>query len=62
MNKRTHNRKAGQEMRSQYDFSKGKRSSHAQEYAKGHEVRIDRADGTVTVQRFAQSGQHIQGG
>lgn len=39
-------------MRPQYDFSKGKRTEHAHRYEQGHEVRIEQADGSVTVQHF----------
>ncbi len=51
MSKRT-KRKANGDMRSHYDFTKGKRTDHAQRYRQGHEVRIERADGSVTVQHF----------
>jgi hypothetical protein len=39
-------------MKSHYDFTTGKRTNHAERYRKGHEVRIERVDGTVTVQHF----------
>jgi hypothetical protein len=52
MNKRTNSQSASDEMRHQYDFSKGKRTDHARRYEQGHEVRIERADGSVTVQHF----------
>lgn len=52
MNKRTNIQNASDEMRAQYDFSKGKHTEHARRYAQGHEVRIERADGSVTVQHF----------
>jgi hypothetical protein len=39
-------------MKSRYDFTKGKRTLHAERYRRGHEVRIERADGTVTVRHF----------
>ena len=40
-------------MKSHYDFTKGKRTDHAERYRRGHEVRIERADGKVTVQHFS---------
>jgi hypothetical protein len=40
-------------MKSQYNFAKGTRTDHAERYARGHEVRIERTDGTITVQRFS---------
>jgi len=40
-------------MKSHYDFTKGKRTDHAQRYQRGHEVRIEQADGTVTVRHFS---------
>lgn len=52
MNKRTNSPKADNDMKSEYDFSKGKRTDHAERYNRGHEVRIARADGAVTVQHF----------
>ena len=52
MNKRTNIQIASDEIRPQYDFSKGKRTNHARRYLQGHEVRIERADGSVTVQHF----------
>jgi hypothetical protein len=45
--------RANNGMRSRYDFTKGKRTDHASRYQQGHEVRIEKADGSVTVQRFA---------
>jgi hypothetical protein len=53
MNKRTRNRKAGENMRSRYDFTKGKRTDHSQRYQRGHEVHIERSNGSVTVQHFS---------
>ena len=41
-----------EEMMARYDFSKGKRTDHAQRYQQGHEVRVERADGSVAVQHF----------
>ena len=52
MNKRTNIQSAGNKIRPQYDFGKGKRTNHARRYLQGHEVRIERADGSVTVQHF----------
>ena len=48
----TNRRKTGDDMKARYDFSKGKRTTHAQRYRRGHAVRIHRADGSVTVQHF----------
>ena len=39
-------------MKNRYDFTKGKRTHHVERYRRGHEVRIEREDGTVTVQHF----------
>ena len=52
MSKRTNNVTANNDMKSSYDFGKGKRTDHAKRYQQGHEVRIERADGSATVQRF----------
>lgn len=52
MNKRTNNPAKDNAMKSQYDFRRGKRTDHAARYQRGHEVHIERTDGTVTVQRF----------
>lgn len=52
MNKRTNKRKTSDSMASRYDFTKGKRTDHAQRYHRGHDVHIERADGSVTVQHF----------
>ena len=52
MKKRTNDSAAGDGMRRQYDFSNGTRTDHAQRYQQGHEVRIERADGSVSVQHF----------
>ena len=53
MKKRTPNPKASDGMLARYDFSKGKRTDHARRYQRGHQVRIERADGSVTAQKFA---------
>ena len=42
------------EMRSEYDFSKGVRGKHYQQYRKGHSVRVRKKDGTLAVQYFTQ--------
>ena len=52
MNKRTNKLIDNNGMKSSYDFSKGKRTDHAKRYRHGHEVRVERADGSVTLQRF----------
>ncbi|HEV2851282.1 MAG TPA: hypothetical protein VHC97_00605 [Thermoanaerobaculia bacterium] len=36
----------------EYDFKGGVRGKHAEAYRQGHTVRIDRLDGTTTVQHF----------
>ncbi len=53
MNKRTNSQKADDDMKYRYDFTKGKRTDHARRYQQGHEVHIERADGSVTVQHFS---------
>ena len=52
MKRRTNSQRTSNGMRTRYDFSKGKRTDHASRYRQGHEVRIERADGSVTVQHF----------
>ncbi len=42
------------EMRDEYDFSKGVRGKHYKAYREGHTVRINRSDGTTSVQYFTQ--------
>ena len=42
------------EMRAEYDFSKGVRGKHYTAYRDGHTTRVRRADGTVSVQHFTQ--------
>ncbi|MFQ5604832.1 MAG: hypothetical protein ACE5HS_16300 [bacterium] len=43
-----------QEMRDEYDFSKGVRGKHYKAYREGHTVHIHKSDGTTTVQYFTQ--------
>lgn len=43
-----------QEMRSEYDFSKGVRGKHYRQYREGHAVRIHKRNGRVLVQYFTQ--------
>ena len=52
MNKRTNHKTASDTPKSRYNFKNGKRTDHAHRYQSGHEVRIERTDGSVTVQRF----------
>jgi hypothetical protein len=52
MNKQTNSSKAGNVMEPRYDFSKGKRTDHAKRYKRGHDVSVERADGSITVQYF----------
>ncbi len=52
MSKRTHIQKISDSMQPRYDFGKGKRTDHARRYQKGHEVRIERANGSTTTQHF----------
>ena len=40
------------EMREEYDFSKGVRGKHYREYRAGHVVRIQKSDGTVEEHHF----------
>lgn len=40
------------EMLPEYDFSGGVRGKHYKAYRKGHEVKIQKTDGTTTVQCF----------
>ena len=40
------------EMLPEYDFSGGVRGKHYKAYRKGHEVKIQKADGTTVVQCF----------
>ena len=40
------------EMLPEYDFRGAVRGKHAEAYRQGHTVRIDRLDGTTTVQHF----------
>jgi hypothetical protein len=40
------------DMRSEYDFSRGVRGKHYQAYRQGHQVKIRQSDGSVIVQNF----------
>ena len=51
MSKRTKT-KQGDELLPEYDFSGGVRGTHAQEYQRGHAVKINKTDGTTVVQHF----------
>lgn len=41
-------------MRDEYDFSKGARGKHCRAYREGHEVRVEKEDGSVTVHYFTR--------
>ena len=43
-----------EEMRDEYDFSKGVRGKHHKAYREGHTVHIHKNDGATTVQYFTQ--------
>lgn len=43
------------DMRPEYDFRGGVRGKHHKDYAKGHTVRIRKADGTVERRTSAKS-------
>jgi len=43
-----------EEMRDEYDFSKGVRGKRYKAYREGHTVQIHKSDGTSTVQYFTQ--------
>jgi hypothetical protein len=49
MSKRSEN---GEELRPEYDFSKGVRGKHYQAYREGHTVTIHKKDGTTIIQEF----------
>ena len=40
------------DMRDEYDFSKGTRGKHYRAYRAGHTVRVTKADGTVEERHF----------
>ena len=42
------------EMRGEYDFSRGVRGKHFEAYRKGHTIKIDKRDGSVEMHYFAQ--------
>ncbi len=39
-------------MRTEYDFSSGKRGQHHQNYHQGHQVKIHQSDGSIIIQNF----------
>ncbi|MEX0611273.1 MAG: hypothetical protein WD738_10945 [Pirellulales bacterium] len=51
MSKRTKS-KTGVEMQPEYDFSGGTRGKHADQYRRGHTVKINKTDGTTLIQHF----------
>ncbi len=53
MKKETHN-SDNTDMRDEYDFSDGIRGKHFKSYRKGHTVRINKDNGTTSVQYFTQ--------
>ena len=46
------NKNLGDDMLPEYDFSQGVRGKHYQDYRKGHNVIINKEDGTKVVQNF----------
>lgn len=52
MNKPNEQPQDTEEMRAEYDFSRGVRGKYHKAYRKGCIVRVHKADGTVTEQRF----------
>jgi hypothetical protein len=36
----------------EYDFSRGTRGKHAQQYERGHTVKVHKTDGTTAVQHY----------
>ncbi len=46
------NNNLGDDMLPEYDFSQGVRGKHYQDYRKGHNVIINKEDGTKVVQNF----------
>ena len=44
----------GNDMRDEYDFSKGMRGKHYEAYRKGHTVVINKGDGTQSIQYFKE--------
>jgi hypothetical protein len=46
------NKSDDDEMLPEYDFSGGVRGKHADEYQRGHAVKINESDGTTVVQTF----------
>jgi len=41
-----------EELRSEYDFSKGIRGKHSKAYRKGHTLKIKKGDGTIETHYF----------
>jgi len=46
------NQPVNDDMRPEYDFSKGVRGKHYKSYRQGHTVTIHREDGTTIIQQF----------
>lgn len=43
----------------QYDFSKGVRGKHYRAYRQGHFVKIERSDGSVSIEHFSSTGEKL---
>jgi hypothetical protein len=52
--KREKNDSKANEVREEYDFSSGVRGKHYKAYREGHTVRINKEDGTTSVQYFTE--------
>ena len=52
--KKKKNNNNNNDMRGEYDFSGGVRGKHYKAYRNGHTVRIQKEDGTTSVQYFTQ--------
>jgi hypothetical protein len=52
--KREKNDSKANEVREEYDFSSGVRAKHYKAYREGHMVRINKEDGTTSVQYFTE--------
>ena len=50
--KMTENAKEYEDMRDEYDFSKGIKGKHYKAYRSGHGVRINRIDGSIAQHHF----------
>jgi hypothetical protein len=50
--KKPRNSQAASDIRSEYDFSGGVRGKHSRQYQRGHQVKINKTDGTTVIQHF----------